>query len=215
MQVELLTTVDHLIIGSYFIQDGVDYVYEKLGVLPESGGQHVNMGTHNRLLKLGESIYLEIIAINPDSPNPDRHRWFSMDKLQPDMKPKLITWVVRTNNIHSAAGKAKLQHGRIESMQRGNYNWLITIPDDGEMPLQGIAPTIIQWKGTQHPTQNLAKSDFSLIRIEGFHPNANEINDSLANIGFNGAFNAKSITESENPFLTAFIKSPKGIVKLE
>ena len=215
MQVDLLTTVDHLIIGSYFIQDGVDYVYEKLGVLPESGGQHVNMGTHNRLLKLGESIYLEIIAINPDSPNPDRHRWFSMDKLQPDMKPKLITWVVRTNNIHSAVGKAKLKHGRIESMQRGSYNWLITIPDDGEMPLQGVAPTIIQWEGTQHPTQILSKSDFSLIRIEGFHPHANEINDSLANIGFNGAFKAKSINESVNPFLAAFIKSPKGIVKLE
>ena len=193
----------------------VEYVYEKLGVLPESGGQHVNMGTHNRLLKLGESIYLEIIAVNPDSPNPDRHRWFSMDNLQPYMKPKLITWVVRTNNIYGATDKARLHHGRIESMQRGNYNWLITIPDDGEMPLQGIAPTIIQWKSKLHPAQNLPKSDFSLIRIEGYHPKANEINDSLADIGFNGAFNAISINESVNPFLAAFIKTPKGIVKLE
>ena len=213
MQANLQTSIDHLVISSYFIQDGLNYVYEKLGILPESGGQHVNMGTHNRLLQLGESIYLEVIAINPDSPNPGRHRWFSMNKLQPDTKPKLITWVVKTNNIHSAVSKSKLQHGKIESMQRENYNWLITIPNDGEMPLQGIAPTIIQWNGMQHPTQNLSKSEFSLIRIEGFHPKANEINESLTDIGFNGAFTANSINEYEKPSLRAFIETPKGIVE--
>lgn len=215
MQDDLQTTIDHLVISSYFIQDGLNYVYEKLGVIPELGGQHEKMGTHNQLLKLGDSAYLEIIAIHPASPNPNRHRWFAMDNLKTDTKPKLVNWVVRTNNIQYATEKSKLQHGRIEAMQRGNYNWLITIPENGELPMQGTAPTLIQWEGTHHPTQNLSSTDFFLNCIEGFHPNANEINDSLADIGFKGAFIAKTIHQSEKPYLTAYINSPKGILKLE
>ena len=34
---------------------------------PRRGGKHVAMGTHNSLLRLGDGVYLEVIAIDPDN----------------------------------------------------------------------------------------------------------------------------------------------------
>src|SRR5919205_152022 len=94
----LRTTFDHLIFGSYFLEDGVNFIDEQLGVRPQKGGQHLTMGTHNAVLKLEDTTYLEVIAIDPDLPKPPRPRWFGMDNLQPGNQPKLLTWVVRTND---------------------------------------------------------------------------------------------------------------------
>ena len=93
MKKELITTIDHLVFGAYSLDEGVDFIYQKLGVMPNQGGKHPLMGTHNKLLKLGRSIYLEIIAIDPDATKPNRPRWFGLDDLQPASKPKLLTWV--------------------------------------------------------------------------------------------------------------------------
>ena len=40
---------------------------QRTGVAPQPGGKHVAMGTHNALLRLGERVYLEIIAIDPEA----------------------------------------------------------------------------------------------------------------------------------------------------
>lgn len=173
------------------------------------------MGTYNKLLSLGDSAYLEIIAIDPDSQRPNRPRWFNLDKLQQGNKPQLITWVVRTNDIKQAVSKSKLQHGMIESLQRGIYDWQITIPSDGEIPMQGIAPTIIQWKDDRHPAQNLSASEISLLNIQAFHQRASTLIDSLASIGFQGNFSAKEIGASDKPMLRVSLKCPKGVITFE
>lgn len=49
------------------------------------------MGTHNLMLRLGDSSYLEIIAINPAAPAPGRPRWFALDRLAGDGSPRLAT----------------------------------------------------------------------------------------------------------------------------
>jgi len=194
---------------------GVRYVYETLGVSPQAGGVHATMGTHNALLKLGSSTYLEVIAINPDLQKPDRPRWFSLDKLSSTAKPKLLTWVARTNDIMQAAAISSLTLGNIESMSRGELNWLITIPADGRLTFDGIAPSLIQWSNEMHPASKLTEVECSLIRIDGFHPSAKAINDTLTSIGFNGSFSAKQIAESESPHLVAYIQTPSGIRKFD
>jgi hypothetical protein len=44
------------------------------------GGVHEKMGTYNRVLKLGQGCYLEIIAINPKAQKPERPRWVELDR---------------------------------------------------------------------------------------------------------------------------------------
>ncbi|ADB38766.1 VOC family protein [Spirosoma linguale] len=92
VQDSLQTTFDHLIFGSYFLEDGVNFILDQLGIRPQKGGQHLTMGTHNAVLKLADTTYLEVIAIDPNLPKPPRPRWFGMDNLQPGIAPTIIQW---------------------------------------------------------------------------------------------------------------------------
>lgn len=214
-QNSLQTTFDHLIFGSYFLEDGVNFIAEQLGVRPQPGGQHLTMGTHNAVLKLADTTYLEVIAIDPSLPRPPRPRWFGMDNLQPGSPPQLLTWVVRTTDIQQAVGQSRWQHGTIESLQRGMYHWQIAIAEDGQLPMQGLAPTVIQWAGDAHPAYGLSPSDVTLTAIEARHPDTAELNAWLTEIGYDGPFTANTVNKEETCRLRVSLASAKGPVTFE
>ena len=58
------TVFDHIVFGASSLEAGAAWLEQQLGVPLAPGGEHVKMGTHNRLLRLGELTYLELIAIN-------------------------------------------------------------------------------------------------------------------------------------------------------
>ncbi len=215
VQGPLSTTFDHLIFGACFLEDGVQFIFEQLGVRPGQGGQHLTMGTHNAVLKLADETYLEVIAIDPDLPKPPRPRWFGMDHLPPGSPPQLLTWAVRTNDINRAGRHSAWQHGNIESLRRGIYQWQITIPADGQMPLQGIAPALIQWQGEAHPAQTLPASGVALTAIEAFHPEAAGLKAWLNEIGYQGTFVANPIRNDEPRRLKVTLRSAKGTVTFQ
>ena len=207
----LYSTIDHIVITAPSLPAGAEYVRQSLGVAPQIGGEHQQMGTHNMLLRVGESMYLEVIAVNPNAPRPNRRRWFELDHANAGSKPGLATWVARTNDIHSAVLEARFQLGEIESMSRGHFNWLITIPADGRLPFQGIGPSLIQWLNEPHPADNLQDSGCSLIRLEGFHPDARKIADMLKSIGFEGVFSVYPLLAQKQPYLVAHFQTPWGV----
>ncbi len=51
---------DHLVVAAASLEQGVDWIEDKLGTRPQPGGRHVAMGTHNALLRLGARLYLEL-----------------------------------------------------------------------------------------------------------------------------------------------------------
>lgn len=199
--------VDHLIVTAASLKEGVDYVRRELGVEMQTGGEHVRMGTHNRLLKLGEKLYLEVIAANPDAARPDRPRWFQLDEPDSIRTPRLAAWAARCDDIHAAAAASPVSLGKVEAMNRGNFQWLITVPDDGRLPLQGLAPTLIQWRSEAHPADTLKDQGCSLIRLEGFHPRPGQVKSMLESIGFEGEF---PVSPGETPSLVAHIQTPAG-----
>jgi hypothetical protein len=203
--------IDHLIVTSPSLAKGVEYIEQTLGVTPELGGQHPRMGTHNCLLRLGEKIYLEVIAVNPDAPLPTRPRWFGLDQLHANAEPRLATWVVRTNDIHAALAASPIPLGEIGAMNRGELNWLIAIPPDGHLPAQGVVPTMIQWLNEPHPASKLHNSGYSLLRLQGFHPDVEEFAGMLKFLGFEDEF---SISPHEKSHLVATIQTPEGVRQL-
>jgi len=202
----LRSELDHIIVTAASLQEGVDYVRRELGVEPQTGGEHVRMGTHNCLLKLGDKLYLEVIAANPAVPRPDRARWFQLDDVDSVHVPRLATWVARTDDIHAAASASSVPLGKIESMSRGNFRWLITVPEDGRLPLRGVAPTLIQWPSEAHPADTLKDLGCALIRLEGFHPQGEKVTRMLGSIGFEGEFPVSPGA----PHLVAHIHTPAG-----
>ena len=66
--------IDHIAVTAPSLEAGAEYVWEALGVPLQPGGEHERMGTHNLLLRLGESTYLEVTAPNPRAPKHQRPR---------------------------------------------------------------------------------------------------------------------------------------------
>jgi len=99
----MTTYPDHLIIVAPTLEAGSAFVMDTLGVSPQMGGKHEKMGTHNMLLRLGEFLYLEIIAPDRAAPNPNRPRWFNMDQVNHHSSPALLTWAVRTSDIEKTS----------------------------------------------------------------------------------------------------------------
>ncbi len=58
--------LDHLSIIAPSLADGVAHVRACLDIDVPYGRVHPDMGTHNHLLRLGDDVYLEIIAVDPE-----------------------------------------------------------------------------------------------------------------------------------------------------
>jgi hypothetical protein len=207
-----LATLDHLVVAAATLADGIDWVAAMTSAVPVPGGRHVAMGTHNALLRLSESTYLEIIAIDPDGAKPARRRWFDLDDiaLQAELteQPRLIHWVARTDDIEAACTACPLPLGKIHALQRGHYRWRITIPDDGSRPGRGLVPTLIQWDVPTHPAATLPKSNATLAQLAGSHPDPAPLRAALAALGL---ANAIAITFDRETRIAAMLRTPRGM----
>jgi len=210
----LTSAIDHLVVTASTLAAGIQHVEQSLGCKMQPGGQHLRMATYNALLKIGEQCYLEVISIDPGAMSPSRPRWFELDTLLPDTRPRLATWVLRTNDIDNVSNATEIDLGIVEEMSRGALAWQITIPPDGRLPFQGIAPAVIQWKDELHPASRLTESSVSLMQLVGHHPGARHITALLNAASFEGPFSVVEPPDGVSIGLTATFQTPKGIVIL-
>ncbi|MCU6499170.1 VOC family protein [Rugamonas sp. A1-17] len=206
-----MSRIDHITVTAPTLAAGAAFVVKTLGATPQPGGEHPRMGTHNLLLRLGDALFLEIIAPNPNAPSPGRPRWFALDQLAPDAPPSLSTWVARTGDIRATAAASSEDLGLVEPMSRGQRNWLITIPADGSIALDGAAPALIEWDDHPHPATGLRNQGLSLARLDIFHPDPRRAAALLASIGLEGAV---ACQQGDRPQLVAHINTPQGIKEL-
>ena len=92
----LLDRVDHLVYGTTELERGVAEIADLLDVLPIPGGRHPGKGTRNALIALGPRSYLEIIARDPDQPEPPQPRTFGIDALT---SSRLVTWAAAGQHL--------------------------------------------------------------------------------------------------------------------
>lgn len=171
--------IDHLVVAAASLDQGVEWSEQVLGVTPAPGGQHVGMGTHNRLLAIGSAAfpqtYLEIIAIDPAAPKPTRPYWFGLDQpaLQARLRqaPKLVHAVARCsalNTMLATLAGLGIDAGRALAAERANANgvlrWRIAVRDDSQLLCGGALPTLIEW-GEQHPSAMLPPSPVALAAL--------------------------------------------------
>ena len=203
---------DHLIVGAHTLEQGAAFIKAILGVQPQAGGPHVTMGTHNLVLKLGARVYLEVIAIDPAAAVPPRPRWFGLDdaniRAQLREQPRLLTWAARTHDINDAVKQCPIALGSIHSMERGAYQWRITIPDDGALLCAGLLPALIQWDCATHPADNLEDRGYELASLEGEHPDAAKVAAALAELGLG---NIIAPVKARNARLAATIRGARGV----
>jgi len=203
--------IDHLVVTAYSLEAGARFIRQALGVEPQVGGEHPRMGTHNLLVRLGESRYLEVISPNLSMPRPPGRRWFDLDSLVPDSPPRLSAWVVRTGDIHTAVDACSEALGQIEGMSRGALTWAITIPADGRVPLGGVAPALIEWHVETPPAARLPDQGLSLVELDIFHAAPARISRLLASLNLVERISVCKLSAGRCPYLVAKIDTAQGV----
>lgn len=185
-----------------------------LGVTLGEIGLHTRMGTHNRLLSLGASAYLELIAVLPDAPAPDLPRWFGLDtadvRERIAQRPRLLGWVARTEQIQTLSEQTGGLLGGVHAMARGDFHWRITIPEDGYPPEGGLLPSLIQWDVPFHPCQRLPDQNCRLTWMEAAHPQPRKVNALLDQLGLGQQLTLTSSPPYSGMTLCAHLHTPNG-----
>jgi len=221
--------LDHLVVSARTLDEGSQYVADALGVAPSGGGSHPLMRTGNRLLNLWGGVYLEVIAIDPDAPEPAdgtaRPRLFALDNptvtARLESGPYLSHWVARVERPKDLARWQAQYPERIPPivpMTRGDFTWGLSVPDDGAFPNwqhdgDGIVPTLIQWDTALHPTDRLPESGIALKTLSAMHPQADLI---AAHLDWLGAAPLIRLTATDGaPALVAEFETPGGLRTLK
>ena len=204
--------LDHVTIGARSLDEGAAYIREVLGVDIPAGGKHPDMGTHNRLMRVGDGVFLELLAIDGDAPRPPRPRWFAMDDPgraeRLAQQPHPVGWVVSTGNLDRVQAECPVDLGRSLPMSRGSRTWRLTVPDDGWMPFGGLVPAVIQWSEGPHPSGGMTFVGPTLDRIILRHPEANRLRDVLERLGV--AHLASIEQDDKGPSMAFVFKLPDG-----
>lgn len=164
---------DHIAIGCTNLAEGTAWVTERLGVPLLPGGKHVDFGTHNTLLGMGD-LYLEVIAKDPNASPIERATWFDLDNFRG--QPRLTNWICRGNDLE----KVQAITGTPVPLKRDDLRWDLTVPDDGSLPMEGGYPTLLKWgEGIVPPSQSLPDSGCRLTSWEVWHPQADWLRNNV------------------------------------
>lgn len=198
---------DHLVVTAPSLEAGVAWVEQSLCVSMGAGGSHPRMGTHNRLLRLGEFAFLEVIATDPKADVPLRPRWFGLDNLAAFSTPRLSAWVARTKDLRAWPAATLAPLGEIQTMTRGEREWLILVADNGAPPMDGAAPALIEWCRPQHSAAfDLPDAGCTLAAFEIRHPDPSRVRAVLSGLGL---ADLPAIVQGR-PALRAVIDTPAG-----
>lgn len=201
---------DHLVVTAPSLEAGARYVQQTLGVPLQKGGEHTRMGTHNLLLSLGATTYLEVISINPAAAPAGRPRWFGLDDCLAADVPRLSAWVARSDNIEASLAEAREDLGSVESMSRGEFEWRITVPPNGRPSLDGVVPALIQWPSGVHPARRLKDLGCRLRRLEAFHSDPARVSSLFERLGLAGVVSVAPLQAGVAGHLAATIDTPAG-----
>ena len=210
-----MTELDHIVVAADTLEHGLAHVEAILGVEMPRGGAHPRMGTHNHLLRLGDTVFLEVIAIDPAAPAPLRPRWFQLDDpaLQAELRiaPRVLTWVVRTDHIADVFLASRQPLGAIEPMSRNDLRWLITFRNDGALVDDGMMPIVIQWPRGPHLATRMPDLGCTLEGFEAAHRDPGAYRRDLASIGADRHVEIRATEPGARAYLVVHIRTPHGV----
>ena len=162
--------LDHVVIAANNLDEGTSYVENKLNVKLSNIGYHRDMGTHNRVVKISKSVYLEVISIDPNCGNLNTKRWFNLDslKLQSQLRksPQVIGYVIENVDI-----KILKYYEPFFKASRGEYKWKFAMPGNNasfladQTHLNGIIPSLINWE-SEKPINKMQDNHLNLEKIQ-------------------------------------------------
>ncbi|SDA09238.1 Glyoxalase-like domain-containing protein [Methylobacterium sp. UNC378MF] len=207
-----MLTLDHLVVVAPDLAEGVAHVRDCLGLAMPEGGRHREMGTRNHLLRLGEALFLEVIAVDPDAPPPSRTRWFGLGdaarvRADWDSGRRLRGFVARTDDLDGVLTAHGALLGAAATMTRGDLSWRFALPPDGGWPADGAAPCAMAWGPAGNPARTMPDLGARLAAVELAHPDPDGV---AALHGRLGLGDAPRLARGALSRFTARITTPSG-----
>jgi hypothetical protein len=208
---DMLAKVDHLVYATPDLARGIAEIHQLIGVQPTMGGSHPGRGTHNALVSLGPTSYLEIIAPDPEQMALARGRSFGLDTLRTS---KLVTWAAKATDLeelNNKVGQDGISFGEIKSGSRRRpdgveLSWRFTDP---AMTIgDGIVPFFIDWGRSPNPAGTAAQGA-RLVSLRAEHPAPEPIRRMLSALGLDVPLERGPVAQ-----LVAVIDGPRGRVEL-
>lgn len=201
---ESMRQIDHLVFAAPDLEDGVNEVEARFGVRAGDGGQHLGQGTHNKLLALGPTTYLEIIAPDPTQPEPPGPRPYGVD----GVTQSLVGWAIACDDIDRALDEARaagFDPGDVIDGHRLTpagtmLRWRIS----SNARTAGVVPFLISWGDTAHPAAS-APSGLRLESLHVEHPDPEWIVRVLRALGTN-----VDVYKADRTALVAHLIGPTG-----
>ena len=203
--------MDHLVFVAPDLASGCAHVEALLGVSTRPGGQHLGLGTHNRLIGLGPTSYLEVVSPDPTQPAPPAPRWFGLDEVD---RPYLATWCVPSHDLDATVASARaagldlgeVRQGERERPDGSRLAWRMTDPWADRVG--GVVPFFIDWGASRHPGSDLpAVGRFEGLRVEVPDPEPLARWFDVLGLGV-------PVIRAEAPRIVASIRTTKGVVEL-
>ena len=175
--------IDHLVYAVPSLPAAIADIAERCGVRAQAGGRHVGLGTHNALIALGPRTYLEVIAPDPEQPEPSRPRPFGVDGVS---HGRLAGWALACDDIEAAVARARshgydpgeVTDGRRVGPNGTELRWRMTVsPTAG-----GLVPFLISWGDTEHPAAS-APRGLTLEACSIEHPDPGSLAPLLSALG--------------------------------
>ncbi|MCP3992349.1 MAG: VOC family protein [Actinomycetia bacterium] len=205
--------LDHLILASPDLEEGVSLIESLTGARAIAGGPHPGMGSHNALLTFDQRTYFEVIAIDPDQPDPNRPRPFGLDDAT---GPRLAGYAMHPTGGESLEQVADIL--RASGFDPGETIAMSRVKPDGEeihwrltyggspASAEGSLPFIIDWGDTPSPAASLPSMG-SLVGLRVSHPDE-AVRNAIGSLGL-------GVETDEGAFsLMAVVDSAKGRVEI-
>lgn len=201
--------LDHLTVIAPTLEEGMAHVRHCLDLDFDDGRLHAEMGTHNRRLRLGDALYLEVIAVDPDARPPVGPRWFGLGDSSAvraawERGRRLRAWVARCDDFEALMrDHGELLGGRIDV---GDSDFF-SLPSDGGLPMAGILPCVIARADPRGPAGRMTDHGARLRSFELEHPTPEEVLALYNRLDIRGD---PAVVGGDGPRYRAVIDTPGG-----
>lgn len=208
----IVDRLDHLVFAVADLDEGIAQLEAATGVRAQFGGAHPGQGTHNAVIALGPRVYLEILAPDPNQPNP---RSLPSLGLSETRRSRMVGWALNAPDLEGLIASAGAKGFPMVGPTSGGrqrpdgyqLSWRIATLADTRIG-DGLAPFFIDWGATEQPTVRSPKGA-RLVSLRAQY---------LAPQSVQAVFDALDIPlmveGGAEPALIAVLDTPRGRIEL-
>lgn len=203
--------IDHIVWAVPDLTEGINQIKEMTGIAPVYGGRHLQFGTHNALMRLGNRCYFEVIAPDPANREVAPPRWMGVDLIS---SGQITRWALASDNLMLHANHLQslnkdlsmITEGRRQTASGELLRWQLTVPQ--AKPVCEPIPFLIDWQDSIHPSDNLPDSG-RLVSFKVTTSDPGELTRLLMLLG-----NETEVIAGSKTKLELVMDTPKGLVTI-